>query len=397
MGTSGFKNKNNSSGKLEKKSNIYKMTNFSFCLEKSCDYIKQKNLINHPDYISIKDEREKINKQMQYCICKIKTDTKFGTGFFCKINDYQDNQNYLSVLITSNEILGKNEISWGKHIYLSINDESNSYEIIIDDSRLTYIDESYNITIIELKEIDHLTNICGLEIDSEAYNSESLNQFVQKSIYLLYYSDWNYSDYTCGKIKSISLDNYSFKYACQNHKGGLGCPILNMLNFKVIGILKNNNNLSGTFILGPIIKFNTIHKLKKNDFLLKTIEEKDNEEPIEIIEVNDKCVFFHDFNVAIPCSGNSIFAEVEKILYKKYPEYYDINNKFMINGKIIEKNLTVDENKCGDGYPIILMDKSERSDNEQKNQNQNQMYFNFNDFDQSSNNQISFSIHSFYN
>lgn len=347
----------------EPENSIYKISNFSFNLLKHNNYIKQKNLINYPDYISKKDEKY-INKQMKYCICKIKCDEHFGTGFFCKINDYPINQNILSVLITSNNILGKKEISYGKYIYLSTDDESYSKSIKIDDSRLTYIDKIYNITIIELKKEDDL-DVCGLEIDSELYKSESLKKYVQKTVYLIYYSDSIYSESSFGIIKSISLDNYNIKHTCKNGLGALGCPILNIQNFKLIGILKENNCFSGTLIIGPIHKFNSIHKFKKNAFLLKTVKERENEEQIEIIEENDKCVLiqYGEFNsYGILCSGNSIFADIEKIFYIKFPEFYGTNNIFLRDGKKIEKNLTVDENKCGDGFPIRFIQTNENSD-----------------------------------
>ena len=352
MGASSSKNKNNSQEKLENN----KITNDSLNLANDNNYIKQKHIIDHPDYISKKDEQY-INKQMKYCICKIKSDKNFGTGFFCRINPNQmkDNNysyNYFPVLITSNQILGKNEISYGKCIDFSIDDESYSYKIIIDDSRFTYIDELYNITIIEIKKEDQL-NICGLEIDLEVYKSESLTKFAQRTIYLIYYSDSIYSEDSFGIIKSISLDNFTIKHTCKHNKGALGCPILNLQNFKVIGIQKNKNNncFLGTFIY-PILKSLAILNLKKYSFILKTIEEKEY----------DRCVFFCDlfsfFNIRIPCSGDNIFVQVEKILYEKCAQYKNTKNIFIKNKKIIGKYDTVDENQCGDGLPVFIISEN---------------------------------------
>ena len=65
---------------------------------------------------------------------------------------------------------------------------------------------------------------------------------------------------------------------------------------------------------------------------------------------NDQKICF-----AIPCSGNSIFAEIEEQLYKQYPEYRETNNTFLSNGKEILRFKTINDNKIGTGFPIMLI------------------------------------------
>ena len=65
---------------------------------------------------------------------------------------------------------------------------------------------------------------------------------------------------------------------------------------------------------------------------------------------NDQKIYF-----AIPCSGNSIFAEIEEQLYKQYPEYRETNNTFLSNGKEILRFKTINDNKIGTGFPIMLI------------------------------------------
>ena len=342
--------------------NTYKISKYCFNLLSNSNYIRQKNIIDHPDYISKKDEKT-IDKQMKYSICKIKCHENYGTGFFCTINEYPDNKNSLSVLVTSNKILGKAEISHGSHIFLSINDESYFYRIIMDNSRLSFIDENYNITIIEIKKEDKM-DVCGLELDYDSFESKSLDEFKQRTVYLIYYSDSIYSEHSFGIIKSISLDNYIIKHTCKYNTGALGCPILSLKNFKVIGVQvddKTKNSFLGKLIKGPIQNFFSLHKLKKNYFILKTIEEIEKEEAKENAE-KKRCVFFTSknqyLNLAILCSGETVFADVEKMLYERCPEYYDEGNIFIKNGILIDKNLTVDENQCGDGLPITLLNQN---------------------------------------
>ena len=76
-------------------------------------------------------------------------------------------------------------------------------------------------------------------------------------------------------------------------------------------------------------------------------------------KITDKCINFissdQNINFAIPCSGDSTFAEIEELLYQKYPEYREINKKFMIGGKEILRYKTINDNKIGTGKPIMIV------------------------------------------
>ena len=76
----------------------------------------------------------------------------------------------------------------------------------------------------------------------------------------------------------------------------------------------------------------------------------------------DKCVNFissdQTITYAIPCSGDDVFAEIEEILYREYPEYRETNNTFLANGKEILRFKTIDDNKIGTGKPIMLIKPS---------------------------------------
>lgn len=355
----------------------FKRTNFYFSFLAKDNYIRQLLLIDRPMYIS-KDEEIYIRKQMKYCICKLECENHSGTGFFLKIHDSPENEYYLPVLITSNKILGKNEISNGNYIKIFVDDEKYFFTIIIDDSRLTFIDESYGITVVELKE-ENLP-ICALEIDPEVFKSESIKEFNQKTVYLIFYPETIYSDYSLGVIKSISLDGYFIKHTCKNPLLALGCPIINLKTFKVIGIHKQNQNNTnifyGIFIKGLIQNFFRRKILYNNRIIMKTIEELEKEEDIEIIQEHSKCVLFRDFSpeltFGIPCKGNTIFSDVENLFYDKYPQYKNACIKFIKDGKEIKRNLTVDQNECGDGLPVII--------NKQENISENYHNYNLNPF-----------------
>ena len=70
-------------------------------------------------------------------------------------------------------------------------------------------------------------------------------------------------EYSPGAIKNISLDTYIIEHFCQSEKGSSGSPIINLSNYKVIGMhkdpkKKSNFNL-GTLIKGPIKEFNELY------------------------------------------------------------------------------------------------------------------------------------------
>ena len=89
---------------------------------------------------------------MESQICKIDcNDSEYGTGFFCFI-PYEWNS-CIKILITNNHVLNKNDISFGKKIKFSLNNEKIHYEIELDKSRKIYTNEDYDITIIEIKKV----------------------------------------------------------------------------------------------------------------------------------------------------------------------------------------------------------------------------------------------------
>ena len=57
---------------------------------------------------------------------------------------------------------------------------------------------------------------------------------------------------------------------------------------------------------------------------------------------------------ALVCNQNDTFAKIEEKLYEKYPEYHEINNNFILRGKIINKNMTLEQNNIQNNDCIIL-------------------------------------------
>ena len=59
-------------------------------------------------------------------------------------------------------------------------------------------------------------------------------------------------------------------------------------------------------------------------------------------------------NLTIPCVKTDIFAQIEEKLYKEYPEYRETNNYFLFKGKQILRFKSIEDNKIGNGFPVIL-------------------------------------------
>ena len=88
---------------------------------------------------------------MKKSICKINIKDKYGTGFFCYIPVFNS---FLPVLTTNYHILNEEEdISIGKTINISLNDDKLIYKLFIDIARIVYLNKTYDIIYIDLKKM----------------------------------------------------------------------------------------------------------------------------------------------------------------------------------------------------------------------------------------------------
>ena len=100
-----------------------------------------------------------------------------------------------------------------------------------------------------------------------------------------------------------------------------------------------------------------IYKLKK-DLENKNINNNIKQE-LTIKESDMATVYFTSsdqrINFAIPCVKYNTFAEVEEKLYKEYPEFRETNNIFIANGNQVLRFKTIEDNKIGNGKPVMLI------------------------------------------
>jgi len=232
------------------------------------NYIKEGNLKNISKPISI-DDMKIITEQMTKSVCMIKSNYNlYGTGFFCLI-PFPDKKNLLPVLITNNHIINEKDIK-GKIIYFSLHMNTVFHKILINDTTKIYTNEiPYDITIIEVKDNNNdVLNINNfLDIDDWINEPEPNIKYREASVYLLHYPKSIKVECSPGVIKNINKENSNIQHLCQTDFGSSGAPIINLLNYKVIGVhkgrtLKNNWNV-GTFIREPIEKIKSKYLLNK--------------------------------------------------------------------------------------------------------------------------------------
>ena len=284
---------------------------------------------------------------MMKSICKITKNGK-GIGFFCKI-PFPDEFQLLKVLITNNHVLGEEDIIDGSIIPISLNNDNVYLEIEFDNSRKKYTNIIYDVTIIEIKTKDNIKDIVFLDIDNQIYLEDPNKIYHQNSIYLLHYPNENI-EYSIGVIKSIFSDKNNIEHLCNTEPGSSGSPIINLKNYKVIGVHKgsknNNQNWNlGTFIIKPIDEFKNIFKpdiiLNENkidDELEENKESKDDFITIKYkVKNNNKTIrlFGDDFVV-----NNKNFCKII-INEKKFDliAFYNLEDN-KLNDNILEIKLT---------------------------------------------------------
>ena len=216
-----------------------------------------------------------ILEQMEKSVCRITTDYKNGTGFFCNI---EANKEKIPVLITNYHIISDEYLDSEQRIKIYLNNKCIPIKLNKDRKVYSSSNGIYDIMILKINDIDNIQNINFLELDSNLLEPNSELAYEDSSIYILHYPSSNVKvSYGYG-IKEKDKSNIIHK--CQTSKGSSGSPILNLLTNKVIGIHKsfskntNEDNKEecynfGTLLKYPLIEMNKNNNLKKNEQNLK--------------------------------------------------------------------------------------------------------------------------------
>ena len=291
---------------------------------------KESILIGYPKVITYECTK-KILEQMEKSISKIKIGKEQGTGFFCKI-PFPDKNHLLPVFITNNHVLNE-ELLYKKDskILINIKEEKKQREINLND-RMKYTNKDYDITIVEIKEKDNISNYLKLDnniIEDIISDDDNNNNFIDKTIYIIQYPEGELS-VSYGILENIYIDKkYNFNHKCSTKAGSSGSPILN-LNNKLIGIHKEgvyNKFNKGTFLSYPIKEFiksnyNTNNNIEElnitsedlNEKLFKEFKIKYN------LTIKNTSIEVLDFSDII--IGNEGFKDLTKINFRELKELY---------------------------------------------------------------------------
>lgn len=198
-----------------------------------------------------------LDKSFEKIIFTVENNGLKGTGFFCKLK-IPRSDDFLPVLITSNQLYTKEDFYIKKEIQFKINESI--YSLFIDDSRKSYINnEIYKIAFLEIKKEDNLDIDSFLELETEEeFKSDKL--YKNKSLGLVTYNkEKKIFEALKFNIKNINSNQYDFEYICNLHEELTGYPIINIKNNKIFGMhqkIDKINKLNNGILLGvPISDF----------------------------------------------------------------------------------------------------------------------------------------------
>ena len=264
-------------------------------------------------------------------ICKIILEnSKSINGFFCKI-PYETN--YISVLISTSQILNKTHLKENKIKYFINNKtEEREYKTLnVNNKRKVYINDNLDISIIEINQKDNIYNFFELDNDilKENFNNEDL--FKTENFYTIYYpKNSNILKYL--NISETILNQNKIKEEL------LGSPILSANLTKIVGIINDNfiyNYNFSSSIKEFILQYNNNDKKEKLNELTIRYDISDTVYEIKIFDdlfvTNNKsnckliidgkekelCEYIAKNDIEKEISSNSKFLEIKLIETKK--------------------------------------------------------------------------------
>ena len=228
--------------------------------------MESKELTKYPsEYKGIMD---KVTKS----ICTFSNkNARMAIGFFCKL-PYKANNGILFFLIINNICIKEEDTESGSDLQIIINNKKTVLKI--DNSRKIYRENKKDgITIIEIKPSDNLDLNSFLDLDSDIMQDNSENMYINKLVYLIKFPYEKRPEIFKRTVKNVNSENYEIEKYYPNEEISIGSPIINLDNFKIIGIHKgfdNKNNVNiGNFIKKPIKQY-----IQKN--IIEAQEIRDN-------------------------------------------------------------------------------------------------------------------------
>ena len=210
--------------------------------------------------INIEQLQRIINLSKKSVVKIKKQNMASNTGFLCNVH-FPDKKT-LPILITSNHILNENDITVGKKVNFSLDNDNIFYQILIDETRKVYSNRLYDITFIEIKKSDGLNISSFLEVDPNIFSFHDI-ELINKQVCLLSYHFGKELQFSNGKIKNLGEDGYHIYHFCSSNLGCAGGPIIGLNNNHVIavhqGAMEQKFFNIGIFLKMPLEEFDQIN------------------------------------------------------------------------------------------------------------------------------------------
>ena len=148
------------------------------------DEILQRLIVDSPNIISYETTKTIID-QMEQNTFKINIGNLQGTGFFCEI-PFPDENNTLPVFITNNHIINE-KLLYQENLIIEIETIVDGIKKFNLKDRMNYTNKDYDITIIEIKDSDDLSNYLELDdkLVDDIINNDNRNEiYINNTLYI---------------------------------------------------------------------------------------------------------------------------------------------------------------------------------------------------------------------
>ena len=173
-------------------------------------------------------------------------------------------------------------------------------------------------------------------------------------------------------MKTNKVKNNDLKIKEDNNKYNELLNLLNEEKNKNKKLLEelNNEKIKVKELSDKVKKYENsnneyIKKIKELEELIKSKNSdinnlKNDNNEITTIKSGEKiiAIFFtsnlQDIHMPIPCKNTDTFVKIEEKIYNEYPKYKDYNTYLTVNGNVIKRFKTLEENGIKSGNTIIV-------------------------------------------
>ena len=215
-------------------------------------------------------------EKAKYATCKIEiNDSKYGSGFFCKIPSKDNGNILIDVLLTNEHVLDYNYVFSKSDLKLVVNNKEKI--ISLKEERKRWSNKTLDYSCIEILKQDNIKDFYCLD-DKILKDDYSNDIYLGKNIIIFGIMKNKKRGHSDGLIKYIN--KFYFVHNCNTYPGCSGAVIVNKNNNLVIGIHKGELETNKILNVGIFLK-NILEDIKKDKSKTPTFSLKNK---IEIIK-----------------------------------------------------------------------------------------------------------------